>query len=234
MSERFSTLGQHAVEVVRKSPLPVLVLGLPDEVIVAASPAAQTLLGSPNQAVEGCRFEDFTADEPSGALPLIWAGCLHGYEASRRLRRAGRECVSTRIRVRAFGDDVPPRYVLAVLYAEESAEWDAFVLSLLPAPSCAFALLPTFAQPPSASVPAQAAVPGLTRLSARERDIVRRLLDGDRVPAIAGCLFLSQSTVRNHLAHVYRKLGVGSQQELINLLRHSDDAHLVRARRQPG
>ncbi len=231
MSEGFSTLTRHAVDVVRRSALPVLVLGLPDEVIVAASPAARTLLGSPNRAVEGRRFEDFTADEPSGALPLIWAGCLHGYEASRRLRRAGRECVSTRIRVRAFGDEVPPRYVLAVLYADESAEWDALVLSLLPAPGCALGLLPRSLHPLSTPAPAQAAVPGLTRLSAREREIVGWLLDGYRVPAIAACLFLSQSTVRNHLVHVYRKLGVASQQELIDLLRHSDD--LVRARRRP-
>jgi DNA-binding CsgD family transcriptional regulator len=42
------------------------------------------------------------------------------------------------------------------------------------------------------------------------------------VPAIAGAVFLSQSTVRNHLARVYRKLGVGSQQELINLLRDNE------------
>jgi DNA-binding CsgD family transcriptional regulator len=65
-------------------------------------------------------------------------------------------------------------------------------------------------------------VPGLAQLSGRELDIVRRLLTGDRVPAIAKALFLSPSTVRNHLARVYRKLGVGTQQELINLLRSSD------------
>ena len=63
------------------------------------------------------------------------------------------------------------------------------------------------------------AVPGLTRLSAREVEIVRRLLNGDRVPAIADGLFLSQSTVRNHLSTVFRKLGVRSQQELIYVLR---------------
>jgi DNA-binding NarL/FixJ family response regulator len=32
-------------------------------------------------------------------------------------------------------------------------------------------------------------------------------------------MFLSQSTVRNHLTSVYRKLGVGSQQELLTVLR---------------
>jgi DNA-binding CsgD family transcriptional regulator len=55
--------------------------------------------------------------------------------------------------------------------------------------------------------------------SPRELEIVGRLLAGDRVPAIATALFISQSTVRNHLSSVFRKLGVNSQQELISLLR---------------
>jgi DNA-binding NarL/FixJ family response regulator len=59
----------------------------------------------------------------------------------------------------------------------------------------------------------------LSTLSARELEIITRLMNGDRVPAIAGALFLSPSTVRNHLSAVFHKLGVGSQQELINLLR---------------
>ncbi len=56
-------------------------------------------------------------------------------------------------------------------------------------------------------------------LTTRESQIVKRLLSGDRVPAIARQLFLAQSTVRNHLSTVFAKLGVKSQQELIVLLR---------------
>jgi PAS domain S-box-containing protein len=60
---------------------------------------------------------------------------------------------------------------------------------------------------------------GLDRLSRRELEVVRMLLLGDRVPVIARHLFVSQSTVRNHLSSVFRKLRVRSQQELIVLLR---------------
>lgn len=67
--------------------------------------------------------------------------------------------------------------------------------------------------------PAATSVPALAGLSARELEIVTRLLMGDRVPMIAQQLFLSESTVRNHLTSVYRKLGVRSQQQLLNLLR---------------
>lgn len=62
-------------------------------------------------------------------------------------------------------------------------------------------------------------VPGLNRLTTRELEIMNRLLEGDRVPSIAKALFLSQSTVRNHLAAVFAKLGVGSQQELVDVFR---------------
>jgi len=62
-------------------------------------------------------------------------------------------------------------------------------------------------------------VPGLDRLSSRELQVVRLLLKGDRVPAIAKQLFVSQSTVRNHLSSVFRKLRVRSQQDLVILLR---------------
>lgn len=62
-------------------------------------------------------------------------------------------------------------------------------------------------------------VPGLDELTVREWEIVTRLLDGDRVPAIADALFLSQSAVRSHLGAVFGKLNVGSQQELLDLLR---------------
>jgi DNA-binding CsgD family transcriptional regulator len=60
---------------------------------------------------------------------------------------------------------------------------------------------------------------GAEKLSSRELEIVARLVSGDRVPAIAQALFLSQATIRNHLSNAYRKLRVASQQELIDLYR---------------
>jgi DNA-binding CsgD family transcriptional regulator len=69
----------------------------------------------------------------------------------------------------------------------------------------------------------EAGIPGVDKLSPRELDITARLLSGDRVPAIAGAIYLSQSTVRNHLSRVFQKLGVGSQQELIEMFRETTD-----------
>jgi DNA-binding NarL/FixJ family response regulator len=57
-----------------------------------------------------------------------------------------------------------------------------------------------------------------SRLSRRERDIVRLLQDGNDAKAIARSLDLSTHTVRNHLKAVYRKLRVSSQLELVSRL----------------
>ncbi|MCU1372739.1 MAG: Response regulator containing a CheY-like receiver domain and an DNA-binding domain [Actinomycetia bacterium] len=59
----------------------------------------------------------------------------------------------------------------------------------------------------------------LGELTHRQQDIVRRLQEGARVPTIAQELYLSQSTVRNHLSTIFRKFGVASQEELLVALR---------------
>lgn len=74
-----------------------------------------------------------------------------------------------------------------------------------------------------AELPAGDIVPELADLSSRQWETVTRLLAGQRPPAIAEAMFVSQSTVRNHLSAVFRKLGVHSQQELIDRLRPRTD-----------
>jgi DNA-binding CsgD family transcriptional regulator len=71
--------------------------------------------------------------------------------------------------------------------------------------------------PPNASAVSPAISIGA--LTARQLDIVNRLLDGARVTTIAAALYISPSTVRNHLSAVYKMAHVHSQAELIELLR---------------
>jgi DNA-binding CsgD family transcriptional regulator len=68
-------------------------------------------------------------------------------------------------------------------------------------------------------LPVLADEPQLGKLTSREWAVLTRLLDGQRVSAIAADLYVSQSTVRNHLSSVYAKLGVHSQVDLIRLIR---------------
>jgi PAS domain S-box-containing protein len=62
-------------------------------------------------------------------------------------------------------------------------------------------------------------LPLMTELSARQWEVVSRLVRGERVSTIAAEMYLSQSTVRNHLSAIFRKAGVHSQQELLALWR---------------
>ena len=68
-------------------------------------------------------------------------------------------------------------------------------------------------------LPVLAEEPQLGKLTSREWAVLTRLLDGQRVSAIAADLYVSQSTVRNHLSSIYAKLGVHSQVDLIRLMR---------------
>jgi DNA-binding CsgD family transcriptional regulator/PAS domain-containing protein len=63
-------------------------------------------------------------------------------------------------------------------------------------------------------------IPQLGELTSREWAVLTRLLEGQRPSAIAADLFVSRSTVRNHLSSIYAKLGVHSQVDLIRLIRH--------------
>lgn len=327
-----------SAEELTSSPVPAVVLEIPTERIVAASPSGALLLRPDGGSVAGRNFEDFTTDGPSGLLDLFASGRVTGYEATRMLRRPGRPSLAVSAWLHKFGHQSRSRFALVVLSvpeavrttAETSPEGNeptvvgttdtslmiervsndalalfgcssgqllgqplaglvaedesarlmagvdeasttnravtllvraptlngaskpgpmchAVLLPMEPPPSCAFVFLPvpdiagltaTYAPDPAgllrqlhrgASVAGIARrlsrlgdrdIPGLNELSTREWEIVTRLLDGDRVPVIASELFLSPSTVRTHLALVFGKVHVSSQQELLDLLRH--------------
>ncbi|MCZ7526937.1 MAG: helix-turn-helix transcriptional regulator [Acidimicrobiia bacterium] len=59
----------------------------------------------------------------------------------------------------------------------------------------------------------------LASLTGRERQVLDALLGGRRVQGIARDLAISPNTVRNHLKGIFRKLGVGSQTDLLVKLR---------------
>jgi DNA-binding CsgD family transcriptional regulator len=69
-----------------------------------------------------------------------------------------------------------------------------------------------------AALPALAPLLDGSELSARQSEIVARLISGERVPQIARAMFLSATTVRNHLSMIYRKFDVHSQTELLATL----------------
>lgn len=57
---------------------------------------------------------------------------------------------------------------------------------------------------------------GLTK---REKEVIALLLQGRSMGYIAEKTFVSENTIKSHVQHVYRKCGVHSKQELIDLVR---------------
>ena len=62
-------------------------------------------------------------------------------------------------------------------------------------------------------------IPATAELSPRQWEIASRLVQGERVATIAAEVYLSESTVRNHLSAIFQKFGVHSQRELLVLWR---------------
>lgn len=62
-------------------------------------------------------------------------------------------------------------------------------------------------------------------LSAREREILPYIARGHRPAYVADMLCISEHTVRTHLRNIYRKLGVGSREELIQLVENVQSAN---------
>jgi DNA-binding CsgD family transcriptional regulator/PAS domain-containing protein len=78
------------------------------------------------------------------------------------------------------------------------------------------------------AVPTPIDVSKLHELTTRQWEILTLLLQGKRVPTIARELYVSQSTVRNHLSAIFRKLQVHSQPELLEALRLQTETSAAR------
>ena len=58
----------------------------------------------------------------------------------------------------------------------------------------------------------------LDKLTVRENEIVGRYANGETYSSISAAFALSPATVRNHISHCYKKLGVNNKVELANLM----------------
>lgn len=70
------------------------------------------------------------------------------------------------------------------------------------------------------------ALPRLSTLTKREREVVEHLVGGVSDREIARSLAISQRTVHKHLERIYRKLGLGSRTSLIAVTHRADDTNL--------
>jgi DNA-binding CsgD family transcriptional regulator len=57
------------------------------------------------------------------------------------------------------------------------------------------------------------------RITQREAEIIRLLLEGEGTKQIGDRLFISPKTAENHVSHIYEKLGVSSRVQMFQLIR---------------
>ena len=212
---------------VRSSQQPMLMFRLVEWQILEVSDPLAVLCAASRESMLGRPVLDFVVDHTGtrARCALMAAGELDGYHVTGRgLRRMDGSTFTVDVRVSSFGEAPPRRCAVGVLMPEGSLQLEPttavnraveleHVLQHIARQIEATGVLEGMWEPPGPRMPT------LSGLSARQLEIVRRLLIGDRVPMIARQLFLSESTVRNHLTAVYRKLGVRSQQQLLSLLR---------------
>jgi DNA-binding CsgD family transcriptional regulator len=70
-------------------------------------------------------------------------------------------------------------------------------------------------------------------ITAREGEIIRLLLEGKDSKRITEDLFISDHTVKNHIHHIYQKLGVKNRFSSSGLQPASEPARTESARRRP-
>jgi DNA-binding CsgD family transcriptional regulator len=142
------------------------------------------------------------------------------------LRMRGRtgEWDRVRCQVSPLADREPPRYALAIRLSSTDREASAERAARFEGHLWRIAL-----EVQAARIGDRASLrdawwtaPEVAGLTERQADILRRVVQGDQVAAIARDLTIAESTVRNHLYGIYQKFGVHSQTALMARLTHRD------------
>jgi DNA-binding CsgD family transcriptional regulator len=176
--------------------------------IVGVSETAFELLGRDSGALEGVDLRDVVhRDEscaPTAAWELLTSGQIESYRAARRHihRRDGRRVqVHVSMRIATVGGS---KVGLAIIESDHRHQPMASPLGL---GEVGCGVEGTWSSRIVEALHEE--------LSARQREILTHLARGERVDEIAAAIYISSSTVRNHLSMIYRKFGVRSQAGLL-------------------
>ncbi len=148
--------------------------------------------------------------QPDVALVDVEMPGMDGIEATRALKQAR---PGTRVLiVTTFGR---PGFLRRALQAGA----DGFVVKDTPAKQLADAVRRVHAglRVVDPVLAADSLVTGESPLTARESDVLRAARDGSSVAAIAGRLYLSEGTVRNHLSSAIGKTGSANRAEAVRV-----------------
>jgi DNA-binding CsgD family transcriptional regulator/PAS domain-containing protein len=190
--------------------------------IASISTSAGAVLGRPPEELLGSSIIELTHTQDQAPLLLAFA------------RATTDTCADVRIRLRQVGRWQMTRALITLVEGDGSLSFSLVAAPAaeveMPDPSGARQLAGHLRRiasqieaagvlAPLIETAAALGVPATADLSPRQWEIATRLVHGERVATIAREMFLSQSTVRNHLSAIFRKFGVHSQSELLALWR---------------
>jgi len=178
-----------------------------------------SVLGWPPDGPIRSRLQDIVSPEDApGVLASLGRSSLDHEPAilQVRVRGVGGEWLAARLTVTPLCRHPAPRFAvgLCLLAAPDGTGAEERVAHL------EGHLLRIAAEVRAAGIPAGEPPAELDGLTDRQREILKRLSGGQRVGTIARELFISPTTVRNHLSAIYKRFGVGSQADLLEKLRH--------------
>jgi PAS domain S-box-containing protein len=189
------------------------------------TPTSEVLVGLGREEIEGSDLASLVhPDDVDRLMTTLAQAAASADEVSLNVRLRHPERGWAEVRCFAFPTDAGQPLRLAFALADatdrdsgsESARFADLERQVLRIAAELHAVNLTHRDP---SAPHESRDAALDRLPPRQREIVDRLLRGERIATIAESMYLSPSTVRNHLSKVFRLIGVNSQAELLSLLR---------------
>lgn len=177
--------------------------------------AAEHLFGLQFEKVKGGNCYDIIAGSDLSGCAYCSADCL----LFKRLLM-GENVSDYDLVVKGRGDDSVMLNVGAVLVPEARQTKTRPIAFLLFRRVDSYRLIKRLAA--ASRIKTEGAGASKYRLTSREMEILDLAANGMRTPVIARQLFISDSTVRNHIKKIFTKLGVHTRAEAVSLaLRHN-------------
>jgi DNA-binding NarL/FixJ family response regulator len=170
-----------------------------------------SVVGQAGSVAEG--IAAFTDLQPDVVVTDLELPDGHGLEVVRHVRKTG-DTVGLVVLTMHAGDD----QIFAAMEAGASAfvGKDSKATEVVSAARHAAVAPRTFlCAGLSAAMMRRATAPATPKLSAREEEVLALLADGLGTSEIAGNLYLSESTAKTHITHIYQKLGATNRAQAL-------------------
>jgi PAS domain S-box-containing protein len=206
----------------RLSPVPILVCGASDQVVMDVNEAFLDTLGYANEEVLGKTIVEIDFFHDKGARTRLFTALEKSTSLDRvdvRVRRKDNELIECVVCADTVSIQDSPCYLLVLMDITERKRTELELLSAIEevmkdASWFSRTLIEKLANVKHVKSPQLPSV-SFTDLTARERDVLELICEGLADKEIAARLKLAPNTVRNHVATVYSKLDVHSRSEAI-------------------